>query len=155
MCAVFFSVFMFACSDGGDDPPSVQPTFSSLWVNIFFGCGVNCHRPSAADFTELGPDLSSKANFYVNVVGKSVNNDYLDWAVPKGGDCNDVNFITPNNANESTLAAALILSISDSLAGVHNCTTTYSYHDGINQEITNNALKNALITWINNGAKNN
>jgi hypothetical protein len=149
---------MFACSDDGGDsppPPSVQPTFTSLWDNLFTGCGVNCHSPSASDFTNLGPDMSTKAGFYSNVVGKSVNVDYPLWATQKGGDCNDVNFITPNNADESTLAAALILSVSDTLAGNHNCVTAYNEHVVNKQSINDTALKNALITWINDGAKDN
>lgn len=156
VCVVFFCALMYACSDSGDGgSPSVEPTLTSLWDNLLTGCGVNCHSPNAADGSELGPDMSTKANFYANVVGKSVTNDYPNWAALKTGDCNNVNFIMPGNANESTLAAALILSISDSLAAAQSCTTAYNYHDVNSQAISDDELKNALINWINNGAQNN
>ncbi len=150
---VFLSVFMFACSDDGGDspPPSIQPTLTSLWDNLFTGCGVNCHTSTAADGTQFGPDLSTKTNFYTNLFNKSAV-DYPQWL--RTSDCN-VKFITPGDANESTLAAALILSVSDTLAKAHNCVTAYNIHDVNNTAISDNALKNALITWINNGAQNN
>ena len=161
MWVVFFSVFIFACSGGGDDPPppSVQPTLTSLWDNLFTGCGVNCHSSNDATYdTDLGPDLSTKANFHKNLVNKSVDIDYPAWGLStaKLSDCNSMKFITPGDANGSTMAAALILSISDILiAPPFNCTTAYSFHDQTNQAISDNALKNALITWINNGAQDN
>ena len=105
------------------------------------------------DGTELGPDLSTKANFYTNLVNKSAS-DYPTWE--KLSDCNSVYFITPGSANGSSLAAALIQSISDTFPMDHSCTTTaYNVHDVNNQAISDNELKNALITWINNGAQNN
>lgn len=153
---VFICSLMFACGDSGDDESSsLQPTLTSLWDNLLTGCGVNCHSPNAADGSELGPDMSTKANFYANVVGKSVTADYPNWAGLKTGDCNNINFITPGNANESTLTAALILSISDSLATAQSCVTAYNFHDVNNQAISDQELQNALITWINNGAQNN
>jgi hypothetical protein len=162
VCVILFSAFMFACSDDGDDSPSpgptVEPTLTSLWNNLFTGCGVNCHTSTASDGTELGPDLSTKANFYNNLVNKSVDTDYPAWGLSptKLSNCNSMNFITPNNATESTLAAALIQSISDTLsAPPFNCVTAYNLHDVNNQAISDNTLKNALITWINNGAQNN
>lgn len=154
------SFTLFACSDSSNTPPpnTVQPTLTSLWDNLFTGCGINCHTSTAADGTENGPDLSTKANFFTNLINKSVDNDYIAWTTelpPKGGTCNDVNFVTPGNANESTLAAALILNVSDTLAANHNCITAYSVHEVIKQTVSDNELKNALITWINNGAQNN
>jgi hypothetical protein len=153
---------MFACSDDGGDspppPPSVQPTLTSLWDNLFTGCGVNCHTSTASDGTELGPDLSTKAKFYTNLVDKSVDVDYSAWGLSptKISDCNSMKLISPGDANGSTMAAALILSISDILiAPPFNCVTAYSFHDVNNQAISDNVLKNALITWINNGAKDN
>lgn len=157
---LFFSLFMFACSDDGGDspPPGVQPTLTSLWDNLFTGCGVICHSANAADGTELGPDLSTKANFYTNLVDKSVDVDYADWGLSpnKISNCNSMKLINPGDANGSTMAAALILSISDILsAPPYNCVTAYSFHDVNNQAISDNTLKNAVITWINNGAQNN
>jgi hypothetical protein len=148
---------MFACSDDGDDPPpGVQPTLTSLWNYSFFGCGINCHTSDpdsgVTDGTEDGPDMSTKDNFYVNLIGKSAS-DYQDWV--KDSNCNSVSFITPGKANESSLAAALILSISDDLAAKYNCVTAYSEHVVNKQAISDDTLKNALITWINNGAQNN
>ena len=154
---VFFSFVMFACSDGGNDSPPTNPnSFTSLWNNSLQYCGINCHTPdSTGDFTNLGPALSTKANFYNNLIEKSVTVDYPQWAFNKGGDCNSVYFITPGNANESTMAAALILSVSDTLGGAHNCTTSYNGHEQLNQTISDSKLANALITWINEGAQNN
>jgi hypothetical protein len=156
VCAVLFCALMTACSDSSTTNSSgVQPTLSSLWDNLFTGCGVNCHTSTAADGTELGPDMSTKANFYAQVVGRSVASDYPNWASVKTGDCDTVNFITAGNANESTLAAALISSVSSTLSTAHSCTTTYNYHNVNNQAISDSTLSNALITWINNGAQNN
>lgn len=152
---VFFSFVMFACSDGGNDspPPSdpntVEPTLTSLWDNLFSGCGINCHSATASDGTENGPDLSTKANFYSNLVNKSPSDiEYQAWV--RNSDCN-VNFITPGDVNQSSLAAVLIQSISDSFG----CTTSYNIHEVNNQTISDDELKNALITWINSGAQNN
>jgi len=154
VCGLFLCALMFACGDNSTPVTStgVQATYSSLWDNLFTGCGVNCHTSTAVDGTELGPDMSTKANFYAQVVGKSMTN-YSSWT--KTSNCNMVSFITPGNANESSLAAALILSVSDTLAAAHSCVTAYSSHDVISQTISDNQLKDALITWINNGAQNN
>lgn len=151
--AVFLCAFMFACGDSNNSTPSVQPTLSSLWDNYFTSCGVNCHSQNASDGTQNGPDMSTKANFYTQVVGKSLS-DYQGWT-GRTSSCDMVSFITVGNANESSLAAAVILSVSDTLAANHNCTTAYSSHEAINQTISDNQLKDALITWINNGAQNN
>lgn len=154
LCIIALSIFMFACSNDGDDspPPGVQPTLTSLWDSLFTGCGVNCHSANAADGTQNGPDLSTKANFYANLVSKSAS-DYQAWL--KASNCNSVDFITPGNANESSMAAALILSVSDTLAAAQNCVTAYNEHEVNNQTISDSALKNAVITWINDGAQNN
>jgi hypothetical protein len=151
----FFGFVIFACSSSDDSPPGVQPTLTSLWNNLFSGCGVNCHSSNATDGTELGPYMDTKTNFRTNLVNNTVNNDYLPWATVKDGNCDNVKFITPGNANESTLASALILSVSDTIEMVHSCTSSYNIHDVTNQAISDNALKNALITWINDGAQDN
>lgn len=84
-----------------------------------------------------------------------MNNDYSSWAKVKNGDCNSVSFITPGSANDSTLAAALIQTVSDTLVGNYGCVTAYNEHVVNQMAISDNATQNALITWINNGAKNN
>lgn len=147
---IFFSFFMFACTDNDDEP---EPnTYSSLWNNSFQYCGIGCHnQTTASDGTENGPDLSSKSNFYNNLVNKSAS-DYPTWQ--KGSNCT-VDFITPGNANRSSMAAALILSVSDTLTGDLGCVTSYNQHEVLGQTISDNALKNELITWINDGAQNN
>jgi len=130
----------------------VEPTFTSLWDNVFSGCGVSCHSVNATDGTENGPILDTKANFYARLVNKTVSNDYPLWA-NKAGDCDNINFITPNDATQSTLAAALILSISDSLGTT--CITTYGYHDTNNSIVGDTDTAAALIKWIDDGAENN
>jgi hypothetical protein len=150
---------LHGCSDdggsdnGGSTPPSggVQATYSSLWNSTFSSCGVNCHSPSAADGTENGPDLSSKASFYDNLVNKNVDNDYPAWAGVKSGDCNSINFITPGNAAESTVVTSLIESYSINQT---SCTSSYNLHVVDRTTITDPAVQNALVTWVNNGAKN-
>jgi hypothetical protein len=150
-CALLLSFLVFGCSDNN----KVEPTLTSLWDNEFNGCGVICHSPNASDGTELGPDLTTKDNFYNNLVGKNVFNDYPNWASRRVGNCDNVNFITPGNADQSTLTSTLIESYSVSLADSQMCDTTFSVHADIGNDISDKATQDALVEWINNGAQNN
>jgi hypothetical protein len=152
---LLLSTFMFGCGGGGSDGQSVEPTFTSLWDHLFSGCGVNCHGPDSSDGTQFGPDLTSMNTFLDHTVKLNVNNNFPDWASVKTGDCNDVNFITPSNADQSTVAASLILSISDKLAASDSCVTSFNLHEVNRVTITDKAVENALVNWINNGAQNN
>jgi hypothetical protein len=152
---LLLSTLMFGCGGGGSDGQSVEPTFTSLWDHLFSGCGVNCHGPDSSDGTQYGPDLTSMNSFLSNTIKQNVNNDFLAWANVKSGNCNDVNFITPGNADRSTVAASLILSISDRLAASDNCVTSFNLHEVNRVTITDKAVANALVNWINNGAQNN
>lgn len=136
--------------DGGNETKT--PTYSSLWNSTFSSCGVNCHSPTAADGTENGPDLSSKASFYANLVGKNVDNDYPAWATVKAGNCNSINFITPGNASQSTVVTSLIESYAINQT---SCTSSFNLHAVNNTTISDKATQDALIAWINDGAKNN
>ena len=144
---VLLSAMVFGCGSNN----KVEPTLTSLWDNEFNTCGVNCHSPAASDGTENGPDLTTQANFYNNLVGKGAGN-YPNWL--KTSDCN-VDFITPGNADESSMVASLIQSYSDSLAANHNCVTAYNLHLVNHITISDLDLQNALVIWINNGAQNN
>lgn len=128
-----------------------EPTFSSLWDNKFSGCGVSCHSSSSQDGTADGPHLSTKSEFYNNLVNKNVSTHYPQWL--KTGDCDNLNLISPYDASQSTLAAAMILSVSDGLKDV--CSTTYGFHSTNNAVITDSEVADSLIEWINDGAKNN
>jgi hypothetical protein len=153
---LLLSTLMFGCGGEGSDSQSpVEPTYTSLWDHLFSGCGVNCHGPDSSDGTQFGPDLTSKNSFLDNTKDMNVNIDFLAWASVKTGDCNDVNFITPGNADQSTVAASLIQSISDRLAASDNCVTSFNLHEVNRVTITDQAVENALVTWINNGAQNN
>lgn len=130
----------------------VEPTYSSLWDNVFSGCGVSCHSVNSTDGTQSGPILDSKQNFYQNLVGKNTAADYPNWI--KTGDCDSINYITPGNANQSTLAGALILSVSDALKSSSSCDSAYNIHSVTNDVISDEDTANALIQWINDGAAN-
>lgn len=125
-----------------------ESDFDKLWDSQFSGCGAVCHSSAADDGTENGPDLSSKDKFYNNLVNKTVNTDYPNWV--KTGDCNDQKFITPGDANASTLAASLVSSVSDTLTASAQCNSSYNLH------VTNNVSvsdPNGIINWINAGAE--
>lgn len=143
---------LISCSEDAE----VEPTFSSLWENKFNSCGnVTCHSAAASNGTELGPDLSSKSNFYNNLVNKNVAADFPDWAAVRTGSCDSVDFIEPNNANQSTVVGSLVESVSDTLAANFNCTTAYNLHVVEKVHITDSKLQDALIQWVNDGAQNN
>ena len=148
-CALLLSFMVFGCGDSN----KVEPTLTSLWDNELKDCGLNCHSPDASDGTENGPDLTTKDNFYNNLVGKNVINDYPSWV--RGGNCDSVNFITAGNANQSTVTASLIQSYSDNLGAAENCVTSFNEHVDKNVSITDQATQDALVEWINNGAQNN
>ena len=131
----------------------VEPTYSSLWDNVFSGCGVSCHSANATDGTQDGPLLDTKQNFYQNLVGKNTTVDYPNWL--KTSDCNSINYITPGDASQSTLAGAMILSISDSLTSKFSCNSAYNVHERNKDVITDEDTAKALIQWINEGAANN
>jgi hypothetical protein len=150
---LLLSTFMFGCGGGGSQ--SVEPTFTSLWDHLFSGCGVNCHGPGSSDGTQYGPDLTSMNSFLANTINRNVNTDFPAWASVKTGDCNNVNFITPGNADRSTVAASLIQSISDRLTASDDCNTSFNLHEVNRVTITDQAVANALVDWINNGAQNN
>jgi hypothetical protein len=149
---LLLSTLMIGC---GGDESAVEPTFTSLWDHLFSGCGVNCHGTDSSDGTENGPDLTSMNSFLANTINRNVNTNYPAWANFKTGDCNDVNFITPGNADQSTVAASLIQSISDRLAASDDCVTSFNLHEVNRVTITDQAVANALVDWINNGARNN
>ena len=135
-----------ACSED----KKVEATLDSLWDNKFSSCGQTCHSANAADGTENGPDLSSKATFVANLNNKTVNADYPNWI--KTGDCNDTKMINAGNANSSTLVASLIRSVADVLEANANCATSYNLHDVNKVTISDAELRDALISWVNAGA---
>ena len=142
---------LHGCSSS-DNGGSVQPTLTSLWDNYFDGCALNCHSPTGALDLQKGPDLSTKNSFYLGLVNKNID-DYPEWN--KASNCDSVSFITPNNANQSSMAASLILSVSDTLEGNVNCTSSYGLHAFEQIAFPNQEIADALIAWINNGAQNN
>jgi len=146
-------VFLLLVSGCAEEEEEIEPTFTSLWDNVFSGCGISCHSANATDGSENGPHLDSKSNFYNNLTGKSAA-DYTNW-VKTVGNCDNVSFITAGNANQSTLAASLILSVSDNLKASDSCDSSYSFHAPTSDIITDADIQTALIQWINDGAANN
>lgn len=145
------SFLLISC--GSDDNSSqVQANFTSLYDNVFSGCGLNCHSSTATDGTENGPLLSTKGDFYTNLISKSPAN-YPGFL--KGSDCTGFNYIEPGNASGSLLLGTLVQSYSDSIGATGVCTTSYNQHAVIQYDITDTVVIDALVTWINNGAANN
>lgn len=131
-----------------------DPTFTDLWNNRFNQCGVSCHSGAIDGTTDKGPVLTTKTEFYNNLVNKNVTTDYPDWVSELTGNCNSVNFITPGDANQSTLAASLIQSVSTALSTSNNsCDTSYNVHSQVQVTISDSTASD-LIKWINAGAKN-
>ncbi len=135
---------------GGAKP--VKPTFPSLWEHYFYSCGVNCHSPVAADFTEFGPDLSTRASFYSGLVGRRIGPDYPQWADFRTGDCNQIPLIDPGSPERSLVAASLIEALATQLEQQVGCTTAYTTHEVNRITITDPELAKALRTWIRQGA---
>jgi len=151
ICTTFVSIFLLIGCAKEEDEVKVEPTLTSLWDNVFSGCGVSCHSVNATFGEENGPIFDSKENFYNSLVNKTASTDYPLWV--KTGDCDNINFISPNDATQSTLAAALVSSISESLG--LTCETTYGFHDRNNSVISDSDTAAALIKWIDDGAANN
>ena len=143
-------LFLTSCSET-EEETKIEATLTSLWDNKFSSCADVCHKSGHED-TQDGPDLSSKTNFYNNMVDKSVDVDYPNWI--KSGTCTSHKLIEPNNADNSVLTATMVSSVSDSMAAT-GCVTSYALHLTNNQTITNQELIDALEQWIDNGAQNN
>ncbi|MBU0675614.1 MAG: hypothetical protein KJ950_13310 [Proteobacteria bacterium] len=144
---VGLTMIMFGCGGG----ESTDGQYTDLWNKKFNTCGVNCHSSGAADGTENGPDLSTKDSFYNDLVGKSAAN-YPNWL--RLGDCNTDTFIHGGDAAHSTMMASLVRSYSDHMSQTQGCTTALSLHDVNHVAITDQALIDEMVAWINNGALN-
>ena len=124
--------------------------YDDVWENHLKGCSLNCHSPDGTESS--GPDMSTQDKFYANVVGKTVDNDYPDWAATRTGDCNDVPLIKPGDADNSLVVASLIQSVAEAMAAANNCTSAINIHTTNNITSTKASLID-LIEWINDGAK--
>ncbi len=131
----------------------VEPTLTSLWENGLNSCYLNCHSPTGDGHLELGPDLSTKQKFYTNLVNKTAAVDYPVWTTWRTGSCNDVRFISPGSAANSTLVGSLNQQYADNIAA-SGCVMTYSIHSNLKVAVSQEVF-DALVTWINDGAKNN
>ncbi|MBF0470445.1 MAG: hypothetical protein HQL48_03630 [Gammaproteobacteria bacterium] len=143
------------CGSGDDEADSgsssTTPTLTSLWESSFSGCGLNCHSASAADSTENGPNLTTKSSFYSSLVNRQAS-DYPNWL--KNGNCDQVKFITPGDAANSSLLASLDQGYADTLGATYNCTPSINLHRAISVSLSA-ANRDNLVTWINSGAMNN
>lgn len=152
-CITAIIVLLFS---GCAKEEKVEPTYSSLWENVFSGCGVSCHNgsPDLTDGTNLGPDFSTKTSFYDGVYDITTSS-YDSWvnSVEYNLGCDAQKIVSVGNASASTLAAALVLSVSEGMAD-STCLTGYSVHSANNSIITDSDTAAALIKWINDGAKN-
>lgn len=147
-------LLLTGCGSTEDSPDPVKATFSSLWTHALADCSVGCHKLDAvSDGTENGPDLSTKDKFISNLTNKT-SVDYPNWL--RTGTCTTVAMIAPTDANNSTVAASLIESVSSTLSQANgDCITSYNFHADLRAAITDQAVANALVQWINDGAANN
>lgn len=152
-CVTILAVFLLASCAEED---KVEPTYSSLWDNVFSSCGVSCHNGSASvtDGTNLGPDFSTRTSFYDGVYDITTSS-YGNWvnSADYNLGCEAYKIVHVGNANLSTLAAALVQSVSEGLAD-NTCDTGYAFHAANNSVITDSDTAAALTKWINDGAKN-
>jgi len=120
------------------------PQFDDVWENDLKGCAFQCHSPdgTASD----GPDMSTQDKFYVNVIEKTVANNYSNWL--KTSDCDTLQLVKPGDAANSSVVASLVQSVSDA----QTCDTAFSFHVGQNVTNTANNWTN-LVKWIDDGAK--
>ena len=144
------ALIIAGCGDTTSEDKEV--TFSDIWPRLKAeGCDL-CHSPGGSESN--GPDLSTKAQFVDNLVGKGAA-DYPDWAVT--GTCSSkLSYITAGDSGKSTMLAALVKEDSDAMMAQYHCDSSYNIHN-INQvEIKKgSALYNELVSWIDAGAKNN
>jgi len=136
---IFIVWFLSGCAE-------TESKYDEVWDSSLSSCGPNCHSPDgiAAD----GPDMSTQDKFYANVVGKTVNNDYPDWADSRSGDCDDLQMIKVGDAANSSLVAGLV----ESVSSAQTCETAFSFHVGENVTSATEAFSD-LVSWINDGAE--
>lgn len=140
------------CGDSGTDNNENSASFTSLWAERFIDCGLICHNSSSSNGTELGLQITDKDQFYSDITTKR-GSDYINWI--KISDCNNTPYVTGSDPERSLLLASLDDGYSIKLKSLEGCvSTSYNYHD-INNIYLADDVKDNLINWINDGAKNN
>ena len=132
------------------DPIVADASFSSLWTNVFSGrCGT-CHGVTTNTGTLGGPDMRTKAAFYAQLVGKTIN-DYKDWDQAQSArvGCLDTPMIKGTDA-----ANSLVVAVLDPSVTIDGCTIKPHKEPPQSICISNGSLEN-LKKWINSGAADN
>ena len=153
LLALTSALLVLSCSveeaDKAASKDSVEATFSSLYNAELKNCGgANCHN-RAAGRDDL--DFSSKEKAYASIVGVA-RSEYTDISESNFA-CDAAILVEPGQPNASLVAGALVEKIRDQFT-VAGCTPNLTGHIELQAEISA-AAQEALIKWIENGAKNN
>jgi len=128
----------------------VQPTFSSLYSNVFSKNCIQCHEPQGSATVNNGTtlDFSTQGMAYTTLtsgtsVGSFSNNN---------GECHSVPFIVSSQPTSSYMLATLISDYTHSDFYNVGCTP---YSPSAHGATLDSADETALVQWIQNGALNN
>ena len=125
------------------EPGTLERVYSYPTIQ---GCGT-CHGPGGQ--AEDGPDMSSASSFRNSLVNKNYDANYDDW-FPLTAQCSNAGFpyIEPGSPDTSAVLAAISWEYAEG-----KCDGTHAYHSTQNATIdSNQALKDDLVQWIENGA---
>lgn len=140
---------LWSCGEDTDGT-SVQPSFSSLYVNVFQGCtsAGACHGGSGTQPDVGGWDFpTSPDEFYTKVVDKTPADH--GWIAS----CDSTKLINPGSAVTSLIAGSMVTSVYDTWQG-SPCVPAHSNKEALNLLISGDNAT-ALTNWINDGALNN
>lgn len=139
---------------GSKDNPTtssgVQPTFSSLYSNVFSKNCIQCHEPQGSATVTYGTniDFSTQGIAYTTLTsGTSVGS-----ISNTSGQCHSVPLIEPNQPTSSYMLATLFSDYTHSDFYKIGCTP---YSPSAHGATLDSADEAALVQWIQNGALNN
>ncbi|HKU43850.1 MAG TPA: hypothetical protein VJR89_37075 [Polyangiales bacterium] len=119
-------------------PPSVGPSWSSVYTNVLSSCG-SCHNPSSP-FSNQALDLSNKDTAYMQLVGKMAFSG-------SGAMCSGRTFVIPKDCQNSLLYQKL--QPKGAVANLCGMPMPYGSPDPVPE-----AQRKAVCDWITAGAMN-
>ncbi|MGK5083388.1 hypothetical protein WDW37_08775 [Bdellovibrionota bacterium FG-1] len=142
------ALLMMSCGQVASvTPDPVTANFSSIYSHLFKTACIECHVPTGAATVAKGVqlDFTTQALAYATLTSGSVA------AIDSVGKCPSVKLVVTGQVASSYLAGVLIQDyFKDNFAGVTGC-TPYNVHLS-DQNLTADE-KTAIVSWIQNGAK--
>ena len=144
--ALTIIAFAIGCQKKEDE----GTTFSTIYAQTLgktSGCA-NCHAPGGSGTNQGAQlDFSTQALAYSTLTSKKVTGS------SKSSTCGTVNIVTAGSPSNSYLAGAVVGSHNvNNFAGVSDC---QPITDHINGNYASASEQEAIISWIQSGAKNN